>query len=219
MAAWYWFVIAGVAVLVIGGTIYVLTRGGDEEEAAAMQKEITDDRSLEEIAKDGLELSVGTSVHFGAEEDLLELWVSRNTCKDVAKVGDKEMKEEGEKDEEKADVKQLQQDPICDIFPDEPQCQVEEEEPTEDEATEDDEGDEDSDEGDGESGISMKRWWTVTGLAEGDCEIHLMEVAMEDADDVDWDDEDADYLTIKVTVGEAKAEKADDKDEEKEEDE
>ena len=59
MAAWYWFVIAGVAVLVIGGTIFVLTRGGDEEEAAAMEsKDMVDERSLKELAKDGLMVPV-----------------------------------------------------------------------------------------------------------------------------------------------------------------
>ena len=209
MAAWYWFVIAGVAVLVIGGTIYVLTKGGDEEEAAAMEDKdmgVIDERSLEELAKDGLMVPVDKSVHFGAPEDTSgeRVWVSRDTCEDTAKIGEKkpEEKKEGEKDEkkdeDKADEKSLQTD-----LPDEKDA----EKSTEDEEKWD--------------AMAAMRWWTVTGLAEGDCEIHLMEVAKDDAEDADFDGEDVEYTAIKVTVGEAKEEKkeGDDKDEEKEEDE
>ena len=140
---------------------------------------------------------------FGAPEDTSgeRMWVSRNTCKDVAKVAPKKMEEKkGEKDEkkgdDKADEKSLQTD-----LPD----MEEAEKSTEDEEKWD--------------AMATMKWWTVTGLAEGDCEIHLMEVAKDDAEDIDWDGEDVEYTAIKVTVGEAKKEeKKDDKDEEKEED-
>merc|ERR1712045_793569 len=110
MAAWYWFVIAGVAVVVIGGTIFILTRGGDEEEAAAMEK--ADIATLESVVEDGIQLAVDGQAMFMAPEDPESgyEWMMHSTCEDIAEVesvfkGAEEKDEKAEKDGDKEDDK------------------------------------------------------------------------------------------------------------------
>ena len=182
----------------------MIDTGFDTCKSCSVDMGMMDMSSLEELAKDGLKVPVDGMVHFGAPEDTSgdRVWVSRNTCEDVAKVGAKAMDEKKEGDEKKeegddkkADDKSLQTD-----LPEE-----DEEKSTEDEEKWDE--------------MAAMRWWTVTGLAEGDCEIHLIEVPKDDAEDFDWEGEDVEYTAISVSVGEAKKEEPkEDKDaEEKEE--
>ena len=216
MAAWYWFVIAGVAVVVIGGTIFLLTRGGDEEEAAAMEK--AEMRSLEELAKDGIQLAVDGSEMFMAPEDPESgyEWLMHSTCEDIAEIesafkapGDEKDAEEKDGDDEDEDedkkdsAKSLQKD---------------DEDAEEDEEAEDEDAEKKADTG--------ARHWTVTGVAEGECELKL---AHADKEKFDWEDEDTweeakEIVKIAITVGEAgegddEEKKGDDKEEAEEEEE
>ena len=201
MAAWYWFVIAGVAVLVIGGTIYVLTRGGDEEEAAAIEEGKPETRSLAEIGKDGISLAVDGSESFWVDDSTPDgyAWIHQTTCEeDVATIEEKvEEAEAAEKDEAEGEdeaegAKSLQADKDAD----DEDAEEEEAAPAE---------------------PAAKRWFTVTGAGAGDCELHIA-LATED---FDWADEDThednmkELVKIAITVG------GDDekKDEEKEEEE
>ena len=54
MATWYWFVIAGVAVVVIGGTIYVLTRPADDEAEMEEGKEADKAKDLSDLKLEDL---------------------------------------------------------------------------------------------------------------------------------------------------------------------
>merc|ERR1712045_108087 len=188
MAAWYWFVIAGVAVVVIGGTIFILTRGGDEEEAAAME-DMKESRSLEDLAENGIKLAIDGEEHFMAPEDPASgySWVLHDGCEDIAEVShkfkapmDKEDKEgkddEKDADEKKDSAKSLQKD--------------------DEEADENEEKEEKADTG--------ARWFMVKGVAEGECEIKIAHV--EEDGDFDWEDEDTwesakEIVKIPVTVG------------------
>ena len=214
MAAWYWFVIAGVAVVVIGGTIFLLTRGGDEEEAAAMEK--AEMRSLEELAKDGIQLAVDGSEMFMAPEDPESgyEWLMHSTCEDIAEIesafkapGDEKDAEEKDGDDEDEDKKDSAKS-----------LQKDDEDAEEDEEAEDEDAEKKADTG--------ARHWTVTGVAEGECELKL---AHADKEKFDWEDEDTweeakEIVKIAITVGEAgegddEEKKGDDKEEAEEEEE
>ena len=207
MAAWYWFVIAGVAVLVIGGTIFVLTRGGDEEEAAAAEDGKPETRSLAEIGKDGIKLAVDGSESFWVDDSTPDgfSWIHQTTCdKDVATIEEKvesakddKKKDEAEGDDDKEGAKSLQAD------------------------KDDDKEDKDADKEEAApKEPASKRWFTVTGVGAGDCELHIA-LATED---FDWEDEDTqednmkELVKIDITIskGDEKEEKKDEEKEEKE---
>ena len=197
MATWVWFLIAGIAIVVIGGTIFILTRGGDEEEAAAMEKEM---RSLEDLAKDGIQLAVDGSEMFMAPEDPESgyEWLMHSTCEDIAEIesmfkaaGDEKDAEEkdGDDEDEKDAAKSLQKE------------------------DEDAEEDEEAEDEDAEKAATGARHWTVTGVAEGECELKL---AHADKEKFDWEDEDTweeakEIVKIAITVGEAGEGKAEEK--------
>ena len=216
MAAWYWFVIAGVAVVVIGGTIFLLTRGGDEEEAAAMEK--AEMRSLEELAKDGIQLAVDGSEMFMAPEDPESgyEWLMHSTCEDIAEIESAFKAPGDEKDAEEKDGDDEDEDE--DKKDSAKSLQKEDEDAEEDEEAEDEDAEKKPDTG--------ARHFTVTGVAEGECELKL---AHADKEKFDWEDEDTweeakEIVKIAITVGEAgegddEEKKGDDKEEEKEEEE
>ena len=207
MAAWYWFVIAGVAVLVIGGTIFVLTRGGDEEEAAAAEEGKPETRSLTEIGKDGIKLAVDGSESFWVDDSTPDgySWIHQTTCEeDVATIEEKveaakddKAKDEAEGDDDAEGAKSLQADKDEDA----------------------DKEDADKEEAAAPAEPANKRWFTVTGVGAGDCELHIA-LATED---FDWADEDTqednmkELVKIAITIG--GDEKEEKKDEEKEEEE
>ena len=138
-------------------------------------EEKIESRSLEDLAKNGLEVEVGSEQWFSAPEDPesdLKWFVNASTCEDIAEVkhefkapGDeKKAKEEEEGDEDKKDsAKSLQKDEA-------------------DEEEDDEDKDEEASEEKADTGA--RHFW-VTGLEAGECEIKLALAG----EGFDWEDE------------------------------
>ena len=130
---WYWWVIIGVSVLVVGVVLYMLLAGGDEEAAEEKMEakpeqlfDLSDDKVVAALQKDGVTLMTGETARavgsipagsgvqiFFSEacDDIMDTATLEDAAEWFAKLSEKpaETKEGDEKAEEKEE-KRLRQD-------------------------------------------------------------------------------------------------------------
>ena len=96
MEWWLWLIIIG-SILIVGVILYMLLAGGDEEEAVEEEKvaemedvlDLTDKKTLQALAKDGFQLTVGETQYWSASEPETRegyAWIFNEDCKDLMKI-------------------------------------------------------------------------------------------------------------------------------------